>query len=213
MKKVTLITIVGFVVVILTVYFFGIVLSPPLSAPNNVIKPPIIANNTAKQEATHESGTFTTTEVAMHNTTADCYLIISNNVYDVSSYIDMHPGGRRIITSRCGQEVTGVFARIHSNRAWDFLKTFKVGFVANTQTVASTNVKITLDMITQGLSTSNPDAEIVNVKPLKNSYISKIIYQGKLYEVHIDKNGNITKEEVPSDELDWSIWDTDDDDQ
>jgi len=213
MKKVTLITIVGFVVVVLAVFFFGVVLSPPLLVPNGVIKPPIITSNTTGQKATRKPGTFTTADVAMHNTANDCYLVINNNVYDVSSYIDMHPGGRRIITSRCGKEVTGIFTRIHSNRAWDLLKNFKVGRTDNIPVTSSTNAKETLDMIAQGLSASNPGAEIVNVKPLKDSYIAKIIYQGKLYEVHIDKNGNITKEEVQSDEFNWSTWDTDNDDQ
>lgn len=213
MKKVTLITIIGFVVVVLAVYFFGVVLSPSLSAPNGVIKPPIITSNTIKQKITRKLGTFTTSEVAMHNSATDCYLIVNNNVYDVSSYINMHPGGRRAITSRCGKEVTGIFASIHSNRAWDLLKNFKVGSVIKTQTVTSTNIKVTLDMIKRGLLASNSNAEIINVRPLKNSYISKIVYQGKLYEVHIDKNGNITKEEVQSDESDWSRWNIDKDDQ
>jgi len=212
MKKVTLITIVGFVIVILIVYFFGIVLSPPSSTPNGVINPPIITNNTS-QKIKRKPGTFTTTEVTKHNTANDCYLIINNNVYDVSPYIDMHPGGRSIITSRCGEKVTGIFARIHSNRAWDLLKNFKVGSVVKTQTIASTNIKVTLDMIKRGLSASNPNAEIINVRPLKDSYVSKIIYQGKLYEVHIDKNRNITKEEVQSDEFNWSKWNSDNDDQ
>lgn len=73
--------------------------------------------------------TFTAEEVAMHNTRKDCYCIVKGNVYDVSSYIAKHPGGSRTIVSRCGKEITGIFAEIHSNRAWDLLSKYKIGIL------------------------------------------------------------------------------------
>ncbi len=66
-------------------------------------------------------------EIAMHNTEADCYLLIDSKVYDVTTYISKHPGGRKNITSRCGEEVTGIFASIHSNAAWDLLNSYYIG--------------------------------------------------------------------------------------
>lgn len=71
--------------------------------------------------------TFTLTEVATHSAEKDCYLAIKDKVYDVSDYIGSHPGGRKNITSRCGEEVTGVFASIHSNFAWDLLGKYYIG--------------------------------------------------------------------------------------
>lgn len=73
---------------------------------------------------------YTTASVAKHNTRNDCYLIINNNVYSVSSYISSHPGGTENITDVCGQEVTGIFADIHSNKAWDLLKKYKIGTIS-----------------------------------------------------------------------------------
>jgi len=70
---------------------------------------------------------FNMAEVSKHNTENDCYLVISNKVYDVSNYIGDHPGGREAITSRCGEEVTGIFASIHSNFAWDLLTNYYIG--------------------------------------------------------------------------------------
>lgn len=66
-------------------------------------------------------------EISKHNQRNSCYLIIQNKVYDVSSYISQHPGGQGKIINKCGQEVTGVFAQIHSNFAWDLLKKYQVG--------------------------------------------------------------------------------------
>lgn len=72
---------------------------------------------------------YTVAEVAKHNTKSDCYLIVNNNVYSVSSYISFHPGGTRNITDVCGKEVTNIFTQIHSNKAWDLLIKYKVGTI------------------------------------------------------------------------------------
>ena len=41
-------------------------------------------------------------EVAKHNSSSDCWLIIENKVYDVSDYVNSHPAGRATITPHCG---------------------------------------------------------------------------------------------------------------
>lgn len=38
------------------------------------------------------SKTFTREEVAQHNNEKDAYLIINSKVYDVTSYVNEHPG-------------------------------------------------------------------------------------------------------------------------
>ena len=81
---------------------------------------------TAGGEANAQGG-FTMMEVQKHNSPNDCYMVINNNVYDVSNYGAEHPGGSSAIYDNCGKEVTGLFARIHSNSAWDLLKKYKIG--------------------------------------------------------------------------------------
>ena len=49
---------------------------------------------------------FSPAEVAVHNTEKDCWIIIRNKVYDVSSYLDDHPGGVEIVTDLAGQDST-----------------------------------------------------------------------------------------------------------
>jgi len=52
-----------------------------------------------------ESGTnviLSVAEVAKHNSSSDCWLIIENKVYDVSDYVNSHPAGRATITPHCG---------------------------------------------------------------------------------------------------------------
>lgn len=70
---------------------------------------------------------YTLTEVSSHDAPDDCWLVISKRIYNVTSYIPKHPGGRRTITTRCGTETTSIFIQVHSNAAWDILKDYKIG--------------------------------------------------------------------------------------
>lgn len=78
------------------------------------------------QDTNNSVTTISMSEAQQHNSITDCYLIIKNSVYDVTSFIDQHPGGKNKIIENCGSEVTGVFTKIHSNFAWDLLGKYKV---------------------------------------------------------------------------------------
>ncbi len=70
--------------------------------------------------------------VAQHSAPADCWLVISNRVYDVTSYLKKHPGGAETITPWCGKESTVAFqtedgAGSHSSRAYRDLETYNIG--------------------------------------------------------------------------------------
>lgn len=197
MKKITSLALTAFLLIVSLIYLTN-----------------LFSGNTTPPANRSATASLSSSDVAKHSTADDCYLIINNNVYNVSSYMNSHPGGSWVIASRCGNEVTGIFAQIHSNRAWDLLAKYKLGTIAPTSTAtnSTSTVPIDLNSVEAGLKKSNPDAQILNVKPSSNFYIAKIIYQGKLYEVHIDANGQIFKEEVENDEFNWSTWNTDTDD-
>lgn len=57
------------------------------------------------------------------------WIIIQNNVYDVSSYIqrNIHPGGNDVLCKYLGTDATDVFKNTHSTKAWDELEQFKIG--------------------------------------------------------------------------------------
>jgi hypothetical protein len=74
-------------------------------------------------------------EVAKHSSRNDCWIIVSNKVYDVSSYLKSHPGGTGTITPYCGKDATHAFqtkdlggsGADHSNRAYSHLDSIYVG--------------------------------------------------------------------------------------
>lgn len=199
MKKFTLVSLILFTLIVGGI--FGM----------NLAYPPVDTTQTPPQTSV-PAESLTTTKIAKHNSKEDCYLIIDDKVYDVSTYIGKHPGGSKSITSRCGEEVTGIFASIHSNFAWDLLNDYYIGTLnsGTSDTSASADV---LASIETKLLAEYPGAEIVNVKPKSDFYVAKLIYKDSLYEVHIDASGEILSEELENDEYDWNEWDTDSDDE
>jgi len=51
---------------------------------------------------------LTAGEIAKHNSTGDCFIIINNKVYDATDYISSHPGGAAI-SQGCGTDATELF--------------------------------------------------------------------------------------------------------
>lgn len=81
--------------------------------------------------------TLTLAEVAKHNKTTDCWMIISGNVYNLTGYASYHPGGVNNITSYCGQDGTNAFATKnqntpHSAYANNLLNSYYLGEVGET---------------------------------------------------------------------------------
>ncbi|CAE7705677.1 ppsA [Symbiodinium sp. CCMP2592] len=61
-----------------------------------------------------EEGTvLTAEEVARHNQVGDCWTIFQGRVYDISAYIDFHPGGKKQIMQGAGKDMTSLFHKAH----------------------------------------------------------------------------------------------------
>ncbi|GMN44340.1 hypothetical protein TIFTF001_013536 [Ficus carica] len=67
-------------------------------------------------------------EVAKHNKTKDCWLIISGKVYDVTPFMDDHPGGDEVLLSATGKDATNDFEDVgHSDSARDMMEKYYIG--------------------------------------------------------------------------------------
>jgi hypothetical protein len=58
-------------------------------------------------------------QVEQHNSRESCWIIVSGNVYDVTSFLDAHPGGSSIILKYAGKDATEAYEPIHPPTALD----------------------------------------------------------------------------------------------
>jgi len=74
---------------------------------------------------------YTMSEVKTHNKASSCYTVINNDVYDLTKWIDEHPGGDTAILSLCGIDGTSAFEGQHGGQAKQEMKleTMKIGWI------------------------------------------------------------------------------------
>jgi cytochrome b involved in lipid metabolism len=72
---------------------------------------------------------FTPKQVEQHNKNDDVWLIVRDAVYDVTKFVDRHPGGDLILLQK-GRDVTSMFESLHPTAAHKALEKFKIGSVA-----------------------------------------------------------------------------------
>lgn len=86
------------------------------------------AATTTIPAANTQAKTYSLSDVAKHATSTDCWMIISNKVYDVTSYIPNHPGGDRI-TAGCGKDATTIFTGIKGGKGHsDYAKSLQTDY-------------------------------------------------------------------------------------
>lgn len=121
------------------------------------IQPPQAKNSAAKSQSSSVSQpatsaspaqTLTLAEISKHSSQNDCWMVIDNKVYNLTAYLNMHPGGPNTILSYCGSDGTNAFntkdrsrASSHSSYATSLLDSYYIGDVgsqADSQKIQST---------------------------------------------------------------------------
>lgn len=88
--------------------------------------------------------TFLQNEIAAHSTEKSCYVTMGTRVFDITDFLDSHPGGGELILEYGGKDITDILkdadSHTHSEAAYEVLEDSLVGFVA-TQKVMDAVVK------------------------------------------------------------------------
>ncbi|XAR53926.1 hypothetical protein NMG60_11028869 [Bertholletia excelsa] len=67
-------------------------------------------------------------EVAKHNRKGDCWIIISGKVYDVTPFLDDHPGGDEVLLTATEKDATDDFEDVgHSDSAREMMSQYYIG--------------------------------------------------------------------------------------
>ena len=56
---------------------------------------------------------YTMKEVKEHSARDDCWIVVEDKVYDITAFMDSHPGGSSILMSVAGEDVTEHFYALH----------------------------------------------------------------------------------------------------
>lgn len=72
---------------------------------------------------------YALSEVAQHKSSSSCWSAIDGNVYDLTKWINQHPGGSGVIKAICGKDGSAAFNGQHAgqNRPANELARFKIG--------------------------------------------------------------------------------------
>ncbi|VDO18476.1 unnamed protein product [Heligmosomoides polygyrus] len=74
--------------------------------------------------------TFTLEDVAAHNSEDSAWLVIRGKVYDVTKFLDDHPGGSDVLLEQVGKDATEAFDDIgHSSDAKEMMEEYYIGDV------------------------------------------------------------------------------------
>ncbi|XP_044519078.1 cytochrome b5 type B isoform X1 [Gracilinanus agilis] len=69
-------------------------------------------------------------EVAKRNSEKETWLVIHGRVYDITRFLDEHPGGGEVLMEQAGRDATESFEDVgHSSDAKEMLKQYYVGEV------------------------------------------------------------------------------------
>lgn len=69
-------------------------------------------------------------DVSAHNSASSCWMVVNKNVYDVTTFINSHPGGSTILQG-CGIDATSLFDSIskHRGQATSVLSQYLIGIL------------------------------------------------------------------------------------
>lgn len=67
-------------------------------------------------------GDISASELRKHNTVHDCWIALNGEVYDVTAFLQMHPGGVARLMEVAGGDATEKFYQIHSDSVFEKMK-------------------------------------------------------------------------------------------
>jgi cytochrome b involved in lipid metabolism len=60
-------------------------------------------------------------QVKLHNKEDDCWIILKGRVYNITTYLNYHPGGKPKLMAVAGKDATTLFDKFHQWVNYDFL--------------------------------------------------------------------------------------------
>ncbi|MCO5249469.1 MAG: fatty acid desaturase [Chitinophagales bacterium] len=81
---------------------------------------------------------YSRNEILQHNQIDDCWIVLFNKVYDITNFLDKHPGGAEILMTRAGEDATSFFQTRHgvtSSRELKHLEKYQIGVLSQNEQI------------------------------------------------------------------------------
>jgi len=90
-------------------------------------------NSETKSNNLEVKGPYTLSEVSSHNSESDCWSAINGKVYNLTDWINKHPGGSERIIGICGIDGSSAFNTQHNGQGEpaSYLSSFYIGNLSN----------------------------------------------------------------------------------
>ncbi|XP_071701288.1 cytochrome B5-like protein [Rutidosis leptorrhynchoides] len=111
---------------IMVTLIIGLLLSLLFLVPR-FIKSDKTNHNTYSDAKSKTVKTYNISEISLHNKRTDCWIIIKEKVYDVTPYVEEHPGGDAILAHAGDDSTEGFFGPQHATRVFDMIDIFYIG--------------------------------------------------------------------------------------
>jgi len=89
--------------------------APPGATPATALK--LAASNSKKPVSKY--GVYSREEVAKHSSFEDGWIIVDGRVFDVTKFLNLHPGGKHIFADVLGKDASEQYFRFHETRQLD----------------------------------------------------------------------------------------------
>uniref|UniRef100_A0A0N5BF44 Cytochrome b5 n=1 Tax=Strongyloides papillosus TaxID=174720 RepID=A0A0N5BF44_STREA len=100
---------------------------------------------------------FKREEVKGHTTASSCWIIINNQVLDVTKFLDEHPGGCEVLLEHAGGDATEAFEDVgHSTDARQMLPEYILGDIVEEEKWVYSSSKKNTDKVNQEIVTQGP---------------------------------------------------------
>jgi cytochrome b involved in lipid metabolism len=74
---------------------------------------------------------ITVEEMQQHGSASDCWMEIHGDVYDLTAYAQVHPGGARVVIDVCGTRATQRYGMFHQQSLLSQVQSDKVGVLSD----------------------------------------------------------------------------------
>ena len=122
-----------------------------------------------------------TADVTSHKTSKSCYVTAGARVYDVTAFLDSHPGGADLILEYGGKDVSGIMkdetSHSHSDAAYDIFNESLIGLTPTQPALKSVAYHGEVDDIVSIPPNNSEDQTINKNEAAKSDIATKPIFQ------------------------------------